>query len=153
MFINYNLELNAKDQSRALSYLICLLPSINRDTLYTLLKFLNHVSLNSQDRFATDGKLLVAGNKMDAANLAIVLAPTILMDGKIPIMSCKDTSVAITADQMEQSKSVLKILIEQYKDLFMVEKDLHNEICVMLHEIDPSQVVRALAFKVQKGCG
>ena len=144
--INSILELNPKDQSRAL-------PSTNRDTLYTLLKFLNHVSINSQDRLGTDGKVLIPGNKMDAANLAIVFAPTILMDGKPPVMSCKDTSVAITADQMEQGKSVLKMLIEQYKDLFMVDKDLHNEICVVLHEQDPSQLVRALAFKVQRGCG
>jgi len=151
--INSILELNPKDQSRALSYLISLLPSTNRDTLYTLLKFLNHVSINSQDRLGTDGKVLIPGNKMDAANLAIVFAPTILMDGKPPVMSCKDTSVAITADQMEQGKSVLKMLIEQYKDLFMVDKDLHNEICVVLHEQDPSQLVRALAFKVQRGCG
>jgi hypothetical protein len=57
---------------------------------------------------------------MDAGNLAIVFAPTILMDGKAPIMSNKDTSVAMTADQMEQAKSVLKMMIEQYKELFMV---------------------------------
>jgi hypothetical protein len=57
---------------------------------------------------------------MDAGNLAIVFAPTILMDGKAPIMSTKDTSVAMTADQMEQAKSVLKMMIEQYKELFMV---------------------------------
>jgi hypothetical protein len=147
------LELNPKDQSRALSYLINLLPSSNRDTLYTLLKFLNHVSINSQDRHSTDGKLLIAGNKMDAANLAIVFAPTILMDGKAPIMSNKDISVAMTADQMEQGKGILKMMIEQYKELFMVTKDLHNEICVALHENDSSQLVRALAFKIQNGCG
>lgn len=116
-------ELHPKDQSIALSYLIDLLPSSHRDTLYTLLKFLNHVSSNSQDRLSTDGKILVAGNKMDAANLAIVFAPTILMDGKAPIVSNKDISVAMTADQMEQGKSVLKMMIEQYKDLFMVRLD------------------------------
>jgi len=114
------LGLNIKDQSRALSYLIGLLPSSNRDTLYTLLKFLYHVSLNSQDRYSTDGKILLSGNKMDAANLAIVFAPTILMDGKAPVISSKDMSVAMSADQMEQGKSVLKMMIEQYKELFMV---------------------------------
>lgn len=114
------LGLNPKDQPRALSYLIGLLPSSNRDTLYTLLKFLYHVSLNSQDRYSADGKLLLAGNKMDAANLAIVFAPTILMDGKAPAISSKDMSVATSADQMEQGKTVLKMMIEQYKELFMV---------------------------------
>lgn len=121
-----DLELNAKDQSRALSYLICLLPSSNRDTLYTLLKFLYHVSLNSQDRYSTDGKLLIAGNKMDTANLAIVFAPTILMDGKTPAMSSKDMSVATSADQMEQGKSVLKLMIEQYKELFTVDMNVYD---------------------------
>jgi len=57
---------------------------------------------------------------MDAANLAIVFAPTILMDGKAPVISSKDMSVAMSADQMEQGKSVLKMMIEQYKELFMV---------------------------------
>ncbi len=69
----------------------------------------------------------MAGNKMDAANLAIVFAPTILMDGKAPIMSNKDTSVAITADQLEQGKSILKMMIEQYKELFMVEINIYFE--------------------------
>lgn len=114
------LELHPKDQSRALSYLIALLPLSNRDTLYTLLKFLYHVSLNSQDRYLNDGKIIVVGNKMDAANLAIVFAPTILMDGKAPVISSKDMSVAMSADQMEQGKTVIKMMIEQYKELFMV---------------------------------
>jgi len=90
---------------------------------------------------------------MDAANLAIVFVPTILMDGKAPIITNKDMSVAMTADQMEQGKSVLKMMIEQYKELFIVLKDLHNEICVGLYETDSAQLMRALAFKVQKGCG
>ena len=58
-FVFFCLGLNPKDQSRALSYLIALLPSSNRDTLYTLLKFLYHVSVNSQDRYTTDGKILL----------------------------------------------------------------------------------------------
>lgn len=114
--------LHPKDQSRALAYLISLLPSSNRDTLYTLLKFLNHVSSNSQDRHSIDGTLVTSGNKMDTANLAIVFAPTILMDGKAPVISSKDMSVAMSADQMEQGKSVLKMMIEQYKDLFVVRR-------------------------------
>lgn len=57
---------------------------------------------------------------MDAANLAIVFAPTVLMDGKAPAMSNKETSVAMTTDQMEQGKSILKMMIEQYKELFIV---------------------------------
>ncbi|CAF2758534.1 unnamed protein product [Rotaria sp. Silwood2] len=152
-FLNVRTKLNSKDQSRALSYLINLLPSSNRDTLYTLLKFLHNVSINSQDRSSTDGKLLVAGNKMDAANLAIVFAPTILMDCKAPVVSSKDMSVAMSADQMEQGKSILKLMIEQYKELFTVPKDLHDEACIALYESDSIQLMRALAFKVQNGCG
>ncbi|CAF0728941.1 unnamed protein product [Adineta steineri] len=152
-FLNIPSRLNPKEQLRALSYLIDLLPSSNRDTLYTLLKFLHHVSLNSQDRYATDGKTLLAGNKMDTANLAIVFAPTILMDGKAPVMTSKDMSVATSADQMEQGKTVLKMMIEQYKELFMISKDLHNQINLALNDSDNVQLMRALAFKVQNGCG
>ena len=119
--------MNPKDQSRALAFLIALLPSSNRDTLYTLLKFLHNVSLNAQDRSSNDGKVVVAGNKMDAANLAIVFAPTILMDGKAPVISSKDMSVATSADQMEQGKTVLKMMIEQYKELFIVNNSSSDE--------------------------
>ena len=116
-------ELPSRDQSRVLTYLLCLLPSSNRDTLYTLLKFLHHVSNNSQDRHGPDGTLLFAGNKMDTGNLAIVFAPTILMDGKAPAISTKDMSVAMSADQMEQGANILKMMIEQYKELFMVGEE------------------------------
>lgn len=64
---------------------------------------------------------------MDAANLAIVFAPTVLMDGKAPVMSSKGMSVATSADQMEQGKSVLKMMIEQYKELFMVISLLNRQ--------------------------
>ncbi|UJR33915.1 hypothetical protein I4U23_021334 [Adineta vaga] len=151
--LNIPSRLNLKDQSRALSYIIALLPSSNRDTLYTLLKFLHHVSLNSQDRCSDDGKVLVSGNKMDAANLAIVFAPTILMDGKAPVISSKDMSVATSADQMEQGKTVLKMMIEQYKELFILPKDLHNQISLALNESDSVHLMRTLSFKVQQGCG
>ncbi|CAF0896185.1 unnamed protein product [Adineta ricciae] len=152
-FLNIRTKLHPKDQLRALAYLICLLPSSNRDTLYTLLKFLYHISLNSQDRCSIDGKVLVPGNKMDAANLAIVFAPTVLMDGKAPAMSNKETSMAMTADQMEQGKSILKMMIEQYKELFIIPKELHDEICLGLYEDDPNKLMRALGFKIQQGCG
>lgn len=76
--------------------------------------------MNSQDRCSTDGKVLAPGNKMDAANLAIVFAPTIMMDSKTPVTTNKGMSVATSTDQMEQGKSVLKMMIEQYKELFMV---------------------------------
>ncbi len=85
------------------------------------------MALNSSDRYSTDGKLLIAGNKMDSANLAIVFAPTILMDGKAPVMSNKDTSVAMTTDQMEQGKGILMMMIEQYKELFMVERNILSD--------------------------
>lgn len=78
------------------------------------------MSLNAQDRCSNDGKVLSAGNKMDAANLAIVFAPTILMDGKAPVISSKDMTMATSADQMEQGKTILKMMIEQYKELFVV---------------------------------
>ena len=42
------------------------------------------------------------------------------MDGKAPVISSKDMSVATSADQMEQGKTVLKMMIEQYKELFIV---------------------------------
>ena len=132
-----HLGMNPKDQSRVLSYLIALLPSSNRDTLYTLLKFLHHVSLNAQDRCSTDGKVLISGNKMDTANLAIVFAPTILMDSKAPVISSKDMSVATSADQMEQGKTVLKMMIEQYKELFMVNFSLlKNPLSTWLSSYD-----------------
>lgn len=112
--------MNEKDQFRFLSYLIYLLPSSNRDTLYTLLKFLNNVSLNSQDLYSSDGKLLLIGNKMDTENLSIIFAPTIFIDFKTSIISNKDINLSTSTDYMEQAKIILKQMIEQYKHLFNV---------------------------------
>ncbi|CAF0969878.1 unnamed protein product [Didymodactylos carnosus] len=143
-FLAIRSKMNVKDQSKILGYLIALLPSSNRDTLYTLLKFLHIVSLNAHDR-QYNGKF-IPGNKMDSQNLAIVFAPTILLDGK---SVTKDMSVAY----MEQAKDVLQMMIDQYKDLFIISRDLHNELLNTLCEMNSEQLVRALAFKVKNVCG
>lgn len=54
---------------------------------------------------------------MDTENLSIVFAPTILLDNK----TSKDSSLTINAEQIEHGKDILKLMIENYKDLFMVK--------------------------------
>jgi len=57
--------------------LVRLLPSANRDTLEVTLACLSRVADNSMDTFDDDGNL-ISGNKMDARNLATLMAPNIL---------------------------------------------------------------------------
>lgn len=70
---------NRRLQLEALSHLIQLLPVAHRDTLYVLLQFLSHVIKCSQDTTSsTNGSVITTGNKMDAMNLATIMAPNIL---------------------------------------------------------------------------
>lgn len=70
---------NRRLQLEALSHLIQLLPIAHRDTLYVLLHFLSHVIKCSQDTTSnTNGNVITTGNKMDAMNLATIMAPNIL---------------------------------------------------------------------------
>ena len=57
--------------------LVWLLPAANRDTLEITLACLNKVAEYSNDALDKDGNL-ISGNKMDARNLATLMAPNIL---------------------------------------------------------------------------
>ena len=57
--------------------LVWLLPAANRDTLEITLACLNKVAEYSTDVLDKDGNL-ISGNKMDARNLATLMAPNIL---------------------------------------------------------------------------
>lgn len=70
---------NRRLQLEALSHLIQLLPVAHRDTLYVLLHFLSNVIKCSQDTTSnSNGAVITTGNKMDAMNLATIMAPNIL---------------------------------------------------------------------------
>ena len=65
--------------------LVRLLPAANRDTLEVTLACLNKVAENSMDSLDDDGNL-ISGNKMDAKNLATLMAPNILHRMKVKIL-------------------------------------------------------------------
>lgn len=99
--------------------LIRLLPRHNRDTLWTLLRFLHRVAENAVDRKLPTGQLQ-PGNKMDAHNLATMLGPNIL---RYNSKSDKDKFIVENSERAEERSEVILVvrqLIENYDKLFQV---------------------------------
>ena len=89
-----------ESQLEALHLLLCLLPSPNLHLLSVLIRFLAYVTT-----FAVDKNDPSKGNKMDASNLALVIAPNILYSH---------------TEHTQASIQVVKLLIENSEKLFQV---------------------------------
>lgn len=130
---------NRRLQLEALSHLIQLLPVAHRDTLYVLLRFLALVARCSDDvmNLATN-TCISAGNKMDSANLATVIAPNVLH-------SNTDTNVAAVAtdEQAEERLDVINVvrtMIDHYEELFSVPADVMDDVYTVMMDANPEQL-------------
>lgn len=114
--------------------MIHLLPVANRDTLYVLLKFLAKVARAANDTKTFDGQILSNGNKMDSTNLATVIAPNILHC--IKSEQFEEQEIAERTDVI----NIVRIMIDHYEDLFILNADDMNEIYTTMMDIYPPQL-------------
>ncbi|GAB6027311.1 hypothetical protein CHUAL_001595 [Chamberlinius hualienensis] len=139
---------NRRQQMDCLSNLIQLLPFVNRDTLWALLKFLNKVACNALDHRAETGEW-VTGNKMDSHNLATLFGPNILHMAK-PNLSQSEFQVESSkrAEERIEVIKVVRTMIDNYKELFEVSGFLLDELYHRIHLQNPDLLGRLLTVRL-----
>lgn len=141
-FLHANL-LRGAEQLQFLQQLLYLLPPCNCDTLLRLLTLLHTVQSYAQDAIGTNGEE-IAGNKMTAANLAVIFGPNLLQKEKggdlSPLtMGIEDSSAII---------NVTLVLIQNYRRLFTVSAELQQEVLMSLIQTDPDIIDYLLRRKL-----
>ncbi|KAM4714369.1 rho GTPase-activating protein 36 isoform 2-T3 [Anableps anableps] len=141
-FLHANL-LRGADQLQYLQHLLYLLPPCNCDTLLRLLSMLQTVQSYAQDTIGTNDEE-IPGNKMTAANLAVIFGPNLLQregggDMCPQVMGIEDSTAII---------SITLVLIQNYKRLFTVSAELQQEVLMSLIQTDPDVIDYLLRRKL-----
>ncbi|CAJ1085832.1 rho GTPase-activating protein 36 isoform X1 [Xyrichtys novacula] len=140
-FLHANL-LRGADQLQYLQHLLYLLPPCNCDTLLRLLSFLHTVQSYAQDSIGTNDEE-ICGNKMTAANLAVIFGPNLLQREKGEV-----SPHAIGIEDSTSIISVILVLIQNYKRLFTVSAELQQEVLMSLIQTDPDIIDYLLRRKL-----
>ncbi|XP_033465663.1 rho GTPase-activating protein 36 isoform X1 [Epinephelus lanceolatus] len=135
--------LRGADQLQYLQHLLYLLPPCNCDTLLRLLSLLHTVQSFAQDSIGTNDEE-IPGNKMTAANLAVIFGPNLLQrerggDMSPHAMGIEDSTAII---------NVTLVLIQNYKRLFTVSAELQQEVLMSLIQTDPDIIDYLLRRKL-----
>ncbi|XP_011162524.2 uncharacterized protein LOC105197720 isoform X2 [Solenopsis invicta] len=141
---------NRRLQQEALQHLIQLLPTPNRETLWTLLNFLSAVAAHSEDQKNEAGEW-IPGNKMDTTNLATVFAPNILHCVKPSQMRSELSSER--AEERIDVINVVRTLLEHTSTLFTVPAALLDEVYQHMMDTHPAELDIALSRRVEEQCG
>ncbi|XP_029931404.1 rho GTPase-activating protein 36 isoform X1 [Myripristis murdjan] len=147
-FLHANL-LRGAEQLQYLQHLLYLLPPCNCDTLLRLLTLLHTVQSYAQDSISTNDEE-IPGNKMTAANLAVIFGPNLLQgerggggggggDLSLHAMGIEDSTAMI---------SVTLVLIQNHKRLFTVSAELQQEVLMSLIQTDPDIIDYLLRRKL-----
>ncbi|XP_034713013.1 rho GTPase-activating protein 36 isoform X2 [Etheostoma cragini] len=141
-FLHANL-LRGADQLQYLQHLLYLLPPCNCDTLLRLLSMIHTVQCFAQDTIGTNDEE-ISGNKMTAANLAVIFGPNLLQrerggDASPHAMGIEDSTAII---------SVTLLLIQNYRRLFTVSAELQQEVLMSLIQTDPDIIDYLLRRKL-----
>uniref|UniRef100_UPI0037E715A0 rho GTPase-activating protein 36 isoform X1 n=2 Tax=Semicossyphus pulcher TaxID=241346 RepID=UPI0037E715A0 len=140
-FLHANL-LRGADQLQYLQHLLYLLPPCNCDTLLRLLSLLHTVQSYAQDSIGTNDEE-ICGNKMTAANLAVIFGPNLLQrergDGSLHSIGIEDSTAII---------SVTLVLVQNYRRLFTVSAELQQEVLMSLIQTDPDIIDYLLRRKL-----
>ncbi|KAK5848206.1 hypothetical protein PBY51_005839 [Eleginops maclovinus] len=135
--------LRGSDQLQYLQHLLYLLPPCNCDTLLRLLSLLHTVQSYAQDSIGTNDEE-ISGNKMTAANLAVIFGPNLLQkergaDSSPLSMGIEDSTAII---------SVTLLLIQNHRRLFTVSAELQQEVLMSLIQTDPDIIDYLLRRKL-----
>ncbi|XP_068612214.1 rho GTPase-activating protein 36 [Brachionichthys hirsutus] len=149
-FLHANL-LRGADQLQYLQHLLYLLPPCNCDTLLRLLGLLHTVQSFAQDSVGTNDEE-IPGNKMTAANLAVIFGPNLLQRDR--------EADVIYATGIEDSTAIISVtlvLIQNYRRLFTVSAELQQEVLMSLIQTDPDIIDyllrRKLSHQTMDGSG
>ncbi|KAM8899040.1 rho GTPase-activating protein 36 isoform 2-T4 [Spinachia spinachia] len=134
--------LKGADQLQYLQHLLYLLPPCNCDTLLRLLHLLHTVQNYAQDSVGTTDEE-IPGNKMTAANLAVIFGPNLLQrerggDG----LGIEDSTAVI---------GVTLLLVQNHRRLFTVSAELQQEVLMSLIQTDPDIIDYLLRRKLSGG--
>lgn len=140
-FLHANL-LRGSDQLDFLQTLLYLLPPCNCDTLLRLLALLHTVQSHAQDAVSTSGQE-IAGNKMTAANLAVIFGPNLLQKEK-----SSDPSHSLGIEDSSAIINVTLTLIQNHRTLFTVSAELQQEVLMSLIQTDPDIIDYLLRRKL-----
>ncbi|KAM9718389.1 rho GTPase-activating protein 36 isoform 1-T1 [Menidia menidia] len=135
--------LRGADQLQYLQHLLYLLPACNCDTLLRLLTLLHTVQSYAQDSIGTNDEE-IPGNKMTAANLAVIFGPNLLQrepggDVSPHAMGIEDSTAIISATL---------VLVQNYRRLFTVSAELQQEVLMSLIQTDPDVIDYLLRRKL-----
>uniref|UniRef100_A0A8B9J9Q2 Rho GTPase activating protein 6 n=1 Tax=Astyanax mexicanus TaxID=7994 RepID=A0A8B9J9Q2_ASTMX len=143
-FLHAN-NLRGSDQLTYLQQLLYLLPPCNCDSLLRLLSLLHTVQEHAQDSTGPDQQE-IPGNKMTAANLAVIFGPNLLQKERV---TEKDLSpLAMGIEDSAAIISVTLLLIQYYKRLFTVSAELQQEVLMSLIQTDPDVIDYLLRRKL-----
>ncbi|XP_036453061.1 rho GTPase-activating protein 36 isoform X3 [Colossoma macropomum] len=143
-FLHAN-HLRGADQLTYLQQLLYLLPPCNCDTLFRLLSLLHTVQEHAHDSSGPDQQE-VPGNKMTAANLAVIFGPNLLQKER-----GADKDLSPQAMGIEDSAAIISVtllLIQHYKRLFTVSAELQQEVLMSLIQTDPDVIDYLLRRKL-----
>ncbi|XP_051917460.1 rho GTPase-activating protein 36 isoform X2 [Hippocampus zosterae] len=135
--------LGGEEQLQYLQHLLYLLPPCNCDTLLRLLTFLHTVHSFAQDSVGANDEE-IAGNKMTAANLAVIFGPNLLQRER-------GGEASPQAVGIEDSTAIINVtlaLMQNYRRLFMVSAELQQEVLVSLIQTDPDIIDYLLRRKL-----
>uniref|UniRef100_A0A671KAK3 Rho GTPase activating protein 36 n=1 Tax=Sinocyclocheilus anshuiensis TaxID=1608454 RepID=A0A671KAK3_9TELE len=143
-FLHAN-QLRGADQLTYLQQLLYLLPPCNCDTLLRLLTLLHTVQENANSSTGPNQQE-ISGNKMTAANLAVIFGPNLLQKERgserelsPQALGIEDSTVII---------SVTLMLIQNHQHLFTVSAELQQEMLMSLIQTDPDVIDYLLRRKL-----
>ncbi|XP_054457642.1 rho GTPase-activating protein 36 isoform X2 [Anoplopoma fimbria] len=141
-FLHANL-LRGADQLQYLQHLLYLLPPCNCDTLLRLLSLLHTVQSYAQDSVGTNDEE-IPGNKMTAANLAVIFGPNLLQKERGGDIS----PLSMGIEDSTSIISVTLVLVQNHKRLFTVSAEMQQEVLMSLIQTDPDIIDYLLRRKL-----
>ncbi|KAL7672745.1 hypothetical protein ACOME3_007626 [Neoechinorhynchus agilis] len=138
-----------REQIRAIQLMICMIPFEEKEILFELLPLLNRIHTCSIPTIDKNSGSFMAGNKMDAKNLAIVFSPNLMRRTRHNVGHSRSQSLA----EVDAATEVVQLMIEHYETLLKVSTRMHNEIVKLLSNLRKEHLSAIMANKINKNVG